>query len=43
VCSGPEAGLRQLQCLDPSLGFLRVVDRMRARTAGVSTLSFWPG
>jgi hypothetical protein len=38
-----EASLRQLQCVDPSLGFLRVADRMRARRAGVSTLGFWPG
>jgi hypothetical protein len=43
VRSGPEAGLRQLQCVDPSLGFLRLVDRMRALTAGVCSLSFWPG
>jgi hypothetical protein len=42
-CVLAPAGLRQLQGVDPSLGFLRVVDRMRARTAGVSTLSFWPG
>jgi hypothetical protein len=33
-----EANLRQLQCVDPSLGFFRVTDRIRARRAGVSTL-----
>ena len=37
------ASLRQLQGVDPSLGFLRVADRMRARRAGVSTLGFCPG
>ena len=36
-----EASLRQLQCVDPSLGFLRVADRIAARRAGVSTLGFW--
>jgi len=39
----PGRQFAQLQCVDPSLGFLRVADRMRARRAGVSTLGFWPG
>ena len=38
-----EASLRQLQCVEPSLGFLRVADKMRARKAGVRTLGFCPG
>jgi hypothetical protein len=37
------ASLRQLQCVEPSLGFLRVADRIRARKAGVRTVAFWPG
>jgi hypothetical protein len=37
------ASLRQLQCVAPSLGFLRVAERIRARNAGVSTVAFWPG
>ena len=35
-----EVSLRQLQCVDPSLGFLRVADRMLERRAGVSTLGY---
>ena len=37
------ASLRQLQWAEPSLGFLRVADRIRARKAGVRTVAFWPG
>ncbi len=37
------ASLRQLQCVDPSDGFLRVADKILARKAGVSTLADWPG
>ena len=35
--------LRQLQCVEPSLGFLRVAPRIRARRTGVSTQAVWPG
>jgi hypothetical protein len=41
--SSAVASLRQLQCVEPSLGFLRVADRIRARKAGVRTVAFWPG
>ena len=37
------ASFRQLQCVDPSDGFLRVADKILARKAGVSTLADWPG
>jgi hypothetical protein len=37
------ASLRQLQCVDPSDGFLRVADKILARKNGVSTLADWPG
>jgi len=37
------ASLRQLQWVEPSLGFLQVADRIRARKAGVSTVACWPG
>lgn len=34
LTSSAEASLRQLQCVEPSLGFLRVADKIRARRAG---------
>jgi hypothetical protein len=37
------ASLRQLQCADPSTGFLRVADRILARKDGVGMLADWPG
>jgi len=37
------ASLRQLQWVEPSLGFLRVADKIRARKAGVRTVAFCPG
>ena len=37
------ASLRQLQCVEPSFGFLRVAERIRARSFGVSTEADCPG
>src|SRR5215469_3446066 len=37
------ANLRQLQCVEPSLGFLRVAERILARNSGVSIVAGWPG
>ena len=38
-----DASLRQLQCVEPSAGFLRVADRIRARRAGVRIVAVCPG
>ena len=37
------ASLRQLQCVEPSFGLLRVAERIRARSFAVSTEADCPG
>ena len=40
VTPSAAASLRQLQCVESSVGFFRVADKIRARNAGVTTVAF---
>ena len=43
LTSSCAASLRQLQCVEPTFGFLRVAERILARSFAVSTEAGFPG